>query len=103
MELTHCTAMVLFVLGNPVAIGPIGLYLYALTGGGRLKLSDLRQRAVMFSYITIAFVAVIVTGGSQVTLKDCGEEDSITRALDKMDVNPKMLATISQCDCCGGE
>jgi hypothetical protein len=97
MELTNCTAILLGVLGTPIVIG---LYVFALTGGGRLKLSELRQRVVM-SFITIAFVAIIGTGGSQVKLKDCGEEDSITRALDKMDVDPKMLAVISQCDCCG--
>jgi apolipoprotein N-acyltransferase len=91
MDLTECTAIFLTFFA---VIGSI-----ALIGGVVVLSQKCKAKRMRASMVPIALFCLIFTYGfsaSQVTLKPCGEEDTVTRAVKK--VSPT-LATITPCDC----
>lgn len=95
MELTECTGIFLGIfLGIPVTFGLVA---------GAITLHEKCERKRMMKMaksVPFGFLLLFCSIGfsfSQVTWKDCGEEDSITRAMDK--VSPTLAVSISVCDC----
>lgn len=91
MDLTNCMAGILTVFS---IVGGV-----ILIGGVIFISENCKNKRIRASIVPVAMFCLITIYGlsaSQVTLKPCGEEDAVARAVKK--VSPT-LATITPCDC----
>lgn len=95
MELTECTGIMLGVfVGLPATLG---LVVGAFTLYEKCEHKRMMKLAKAVPLGLLLLVCGIGFSFSQVTWKDCGEEDSITRAIDK--VSPTLAVSVCQCSC----